>query len=313
MRCYHRFWHREAFTADKRRVKTWIWISALIALYLVYQFLLLSFGNQTNIITNQVTDTSQVTDSAYQVGSDPPVSAASPPIDPEKQRALIESFEFRPPLEAKQELQELSLAGLSAEQVQERLLEVSLGQSNITSESDVPAAAQPKQDNLIVDNSTKVASSSANTLTTVKGDQPAPLSVAPSSAAPLSISSLSDEKKEQLELVKVDINLFLDQWRRAWEEGDLNRYLSFYADNFLPANGDSRAEWESQRISRVSPERGINVNLSNIEIFFLQDQSTARAVFEQAYQARNYSDQSRKELMLTNKGNRWYIVGEQEI
>lgn len=122
---------------------------------------------------------------------------------------------------------------------------------------------------------------------------------------------LSDS--ERTSLIKVSVNHTVDQWRTAWESGDAKRYLSFYSEQFKPANDIPLNDWKKQRLNRVTPEKQIHLLLSNFEFESLDQGNGAKVVFDQLYRAKGVSDQSRKELLLTLEQGQWRIISEHEL
>lgn len=160
----------------------------------------------------------------------------------------------------------------------------------------------------------------------------APLTAAPSQqqleqarAEAQYAKSLNEAKRAQLEqtmineraelesLLKVDIGYRLENWRRAWEAGDIERYLSFYAQEFVPAKLLSRDQWEQLRRTRVAPNKSIAVQLSNFRVAFGQDYTQATVQFDQSYRSGNYQEQSRKQLTLLKQQQEWKIMAETEL
>ena len=100
----------------------------------------------------------------------------------------------------------------------------------------------------------------------------------------------------------------LQDWAKAWSEKNMARYYAAYANNFVPANRVSRAQWESDRRARIVSKKSISVEVKEIQISFDGESATAR--FQQMYRSDNLKGNSRKTLDMVRQGNRWLIVRE---
>ncbi len=101
----------------------------------------------------------------------------------------------------------------------------------------------------------------------------------------------------------------LESWARAWSEKDVERYLSFYAEDFRP-HGQSREAWEAQRRDRLARPGAIDVEISAVEI---EDIAEGRGAirFDQAFSSPGYQDRVKKRLDLVRKSSGWKIVREE--
>lgn len=105
---------------------------------------------------------------------------------------------------------------------------------------------------------------------------------------------------------------FLQRWAAAWSAQDTDAYLSFYAANFAPASGKSRADWEQRRRSRLARPASIKVVLSD----FAPVRRTAELLqieLTQDYRSDRYSDRTRKRFDLHRKGESWEILAEHSL
>ncbi len=105
---------------------------------------------------------------------------------------------------------------------------------------------------------------------------------------------------------------FIERWARAWSEQDVEAYLTFYAETFIPPAGRSREDWEQLRRERISRPRSINLGLSEITSSATDDNSVRLNVV-QAYQSDVYSDRTRKVFDLRRQDNNWKIVRERSL
>ncbi len=97
-------------------------------------------------------------------------------------------------------------------------------------------------------------------------------------------------------------------WVNAWSSGDAAAYLAFYAPDFSPPDGMSRADWEDLRRRRLDKEF-IHIDVSQIEID-IEDCDAAAAEFMQSYKSESYQDATRKRLEFKKIDGRWRIMRE---
>ena len=297
LHCYHRFWHAEPFNEDPRRLRTWAYLLAAALLVLIWLF----FPSTDPVSTEEVSvrgsfaeemsiaDANPGTQRDSQRGAqvEPAARAQTSP------QQLIESSGFQPPRTARAEVEELLRAGVAQGEVATTLTSA---QWQVRAEQIIDTAADPP----------------VSRVSTASPDPAASLdptdSLEPTVTAPVE-GSTEDITQENTRALKER----LEQWRLAWQAGDVERYLEYYAPSFQPENGMSRAVWESQRRTRVTPEKKIELQLSDIQAQTAAEQGMATVSFVQAYQSENYQESARKELRFKQIADQWYIVGEQQI
>jgi uncharacterized protein (TIGR02266 family) len=98
-------------------------------------------------------------------------------------------------------------------------------------------------------------------------------------------------------------------WADAWSRGDVDAYLSFYADTFEPDGGLTRSRWEAERRERLTGQENIRIILSalaseSIDVF------RARMSFSQTYRSDSYFDVVRKTLEMVRQPEGWKIERE---
>ncbi|MGB8517352.1 MAG: tetratricopeptide repeat protein [Gallionella sp.] len=99
------------------------------------------------------------------------------------------------------------------------------------------------------------------------------------------------------------------EWAAAWSSKNVNKYLAHYADDFHPADGESRSAWAETRRERINAPKSIHVSLSDVTVKF-SDSNHATAHFRQAYQASHLHTSSGKTLSLVNVNGKWLIQEE---
>ncbi|MDB5802081.1 MAG: yrrB [Rhodocyclales bacterium] len=98
-------------------------------------------------------------------------------------------------------------------------------------------------------------------------------------------------------------------WAASWDRGDVPQYLSHYADNFVPAGGLTRQQWEQQRRMRLKITAIRHVMLRDVQVDVSAD--TARARFTQHYLDLDQMSTARKRLTLVKQSGEWKIREEQ--
>lgn len=129
----------------------------------------------------------------------------------------------------------------------------------------------------------------------------APVTATPAPAAAVA-APVADDASEVRERVT--------HWIAAWSARDVERYLAFYAQDFTPGGGLSRAAWEAQRRARLSGAAGIQVAARDVRV---ESQGADRVVvrFAQDYAAGSYRETgTRKRLVMRREDGRWRIVSE---
>jgi outer membrane protein assembly factor BamE len=106
-----------------------------------------------------------------------------------------------------------------------------------------------------------------------------------------------------------EVLLAVQQWAAAWSAKNARQYLAFYAPEFKP-EGMSRADWEKQRVDRISRPKAAKVELSNLKVGVLDD-SHAAVTFTQTYRSDLHQDVMRKTLQMEKVKGVWLIFDEQ--
>jgi murein L,D-transpeptidase YafK len=107
--------------------------------------------------------------------------------------------------------------------------------------------------------------------------------------------------------VDAAIQRFVENWRRAWEEGDLQAYMDCYDPGFRTEKMDTQA-WKSHKQRLFSRSAKRNVQISDIQI--QENGSSALITFEQRYRTAKHQDVGLKTLQLRRHKDRWTILKE---
>lgn len=114
-------------------------------------------------------------------------------------------------------------------------------------------------------------------------------------------SKVADHSGEVLQTVNA--------WAAAWSAQDTSAYLSFYSDDFEGLTGAARTAWESERSTRVSTPKYIQVSISNANIQFA-DNDHATVKFRQSYRASHLKISGKKTLQMIKINSKWLIQEE---
>jgi tetratricopeptide (TPR) repeat protein len=137
---------------------------------------------------------------------------------------------------------------------------------------------------------------------------PAPAASAPAPAAAEPTVPAASTASE----TETEIGAVLAAWAKAWAGQDVEGYLGFYAADFSPSRGTSRAQWEAQRRERLARPETIEISLENVQVrLHGADQASVRLV--QGYRSSDYQDRTRKAFTLARRDGRWLIVSERTL
>lgn len=106
-----------------------------------------------------------------------------------------------------------------------------------------------------------------------------------------------------------DIKIFISSWKKAWEDKDLEAYISFYDSQFRSRGMDLEA-WKTHREGLNRKYRSLKIDIRDlIVVQFSNDK--ARVSFKQDYRANGYHDFGLKKIFLTKEGQHWKIKKEE--
>lgn len=106
-----------------------------------------------------------------------------------------------------------------------------------------------------------------------------------------------------------DLLTTVNAWAAAWASRNVQKYLSFYANDFHTPGGESRAAWAATRKERISKPKSIHVGISNATVSF-NDSTHATVKFRQSYQASHMKTSGNKTLLMVKSGGNWLIQEE---
>jgi murein L,D-transpeptidase YafK len=99
------------------------------------------------------------------------------------------------------------------------------------------------------------------------------------------------------------------EWQDAWEEKDLEGYISCYDTEFASRGMDLSA-WKMHRDRLNHQYRTLNIVIMDLEILPVSTRE-AKVRFRQIYEADAYQDYGIKDLVVVKKGRDWRIKEEE--
>jgi protein phosphatase len=111
-----------------------------------------------------------------------------------------------------------------------------------------------------------------------------------------------------------EVQDFLGEWKAAWEgaageKGDLERYLSLYAEDFSSL-GYTKSAWRKEKGEINRRKSWIRVDLSDVHIGEMTSGNRVEVRFLQEYKSSNFSSSSKKVLLLRKTDTGWKITSE---
>ena len=113
-----------------------------------------------------------------------------------------------------------------------------------------------------------------------------------------------------LEVIEPGLTAFLEEWRKAWENADLDGYAGYYADNAVQGKLGGRRAIRDFKKNLWGMKKPAEVSLNGIRLATSSD--GIQADMEQVYRdSSGYSDKGIKTLTLQPSGDSWVIVREE--
>lgn len=136
-----------------------------------------------------------------------------------------------------------------------------------------------------------------------------PLTVATAPAAKPVVAATNKAPAEAGSDVVTDVSRATRNWAAAWSAQNADKYLAFYAKDFITPDGMERGAWEAQRKERIAKPKSIKVEVSDLKVL-TQDDLHAQISFQQSYRASHLNTSSRKTLVWVKSDGRWQIAEE---
>ncbi len=101
----------------------------------------------------------------------------------------------------------------------------------------------------------------------------------------------------------------VDNWLGAWNRKAVGSYLASYSNNFVPAKGMNRKQWEAMRVDRINRQGDIQISIDKA-VPVRCDGKTAEVSFAQEFGSSVYKDKVQKTLSLEYIQDAWKITRE---
>jgi len=107
------------------------------------------------------------------------------------------------------------------------------------------------------------------------------------------------------------VKSIINDWSTAWENKDVESYLSYYTSDYTSEYFDSHQLWKKDRENRIKNKSSIKILISNIDIEFnIEESEIAFVKFIQNYESDKYKDSVTKKITLIKENNNWKITNE---
>ncbi len=120
------------------------------------------------------------------------------------------------------------------------------------------------------------------------------------------------ETPDSLDGSSKEISERLDAFLSAWSAGNIDNYLAFYAPRQSPAQGVSYENWLQQRMERVTTDRLISLQSSDLTVS-RGDDGKVVTQYQQIYRSCDYEDNIRKSLTWVRMDGTWRIENERSL
>ncbi len=108
---------------------------------------------------------------------------------------------------------------------------------------------------------------------------------------------------------EVQIEQFIERWRKAWEARDADLYLAHYAPSYA-GKAETPAAWQASRRQVLHAASDLEIRFEAPEIYF-SSPVQAEVHFRQHYRSASHADIGKKVLTLVRWDGRWLITAEQ--
>ena len=125
------------------------------------------------------------------------------------------------------------------------------------------------------------------------------------------VNQIQPGKQEENAALDIEsVKEFVEQWRKSWESGDVDSYLSSYFPKHSPKTNLSYDDWAKDRRTKVWPGKVKKILLNAVQVSLSPNTQSAHVQFLQDYRSITFQDVIRKQLVLRHMNNRWFIYQE---
>jgi murein L,D-transpeptidase YafK len=118
----------------------------------------------------------------------------------------------------------------------------------------------------------------------------------------MEMASPADIQKARQELTGM-----IENWRSAWQDKDIDKYMSFYNRNFA-SGGKNWRQWKENKSQLAKKYDKITVDVDDLRL--LNADGVVLAAFKQTYSTPEFKSRGTKMLYLTKNSDQWKIVAE---
>lgn len=134
----------------------------------------------------------------------------------------------------------------------------------------------------------------------------------PNGTAIAIVNGLTFTKTENQEALSGELTAFVDSWRKAWESRNVQKYMGYYAPEFVSADGMNYQAFKRHKEKVNRGKSFIRVAADDLMILLPPEGEGRVAVarFHQRYQSSNFKTESNKILYMKKGQGGWHIIGE---
>ena len=109
-----------------------------------------------------------------------------------------------------------------------------------------------------------------------------------------------------------DLSHFVDDWKKAWESRDPDKYLSFYSKDFVSSDGKTYQKFREYKRRVNTSKKFIQLQIEK-KVFLLSQKDEGHIAIlriNQDYRSDSFKSFSRKILYLKEEQGKWKIIGD---
>ena len=107
----------------------------------------------------------------------------------------------------------------------------------------------------------------------------------------------------------------MKSWGKSWESGDVKRFMTHYASDFVNSDGMNYQAFKRQKEKVNRGKKFIRVKADHLAVILSEDRQGPVAIvrFDQKYSSSNFRSDARKLFYLRKGKAGWQIFGESRI
>lgn len=111
--------------------------------------------------------------------------------------------------------------------------------------------------------------------------------------------TLEKDKRELIDIV--------EEWRKSWQDKDIEKYIAFYSRKFT-SGSKNWSQWKEYKARLAKKYKEINVEIDDLNL--LSNNGVVVATFKQHYNTPSFESYGTKRLYITKNSEEWRIIGE---